>query len=134
MNGLEVIQAVRKEYEIIDRYASTSQVKNFLLSMLHHSMVDLLNECDVAADDFTETAFLVHSAIAKTFGVYACSPYFSLTGRHKILKPVPHVDGDVHVFMYNDLLRMFKKMSKKQIIKAAIVGLESGCIKSVNGR
>lgn len=125
MNRINIIEAARKEHDVINSFKFTPEVKKVLLSTLMLSIEDLINETDIIGDDeFSKSEDLIHLAIAKSFGVYACLPYFSLTGRHKILKPVPHVDGDDHVFMYNDLLRKFKKMSKKQIMKAAIFGME----------
>ena len=50
--------------------------------------------------------------------------YFSLTDRHKILKSIPHVEGDELVFIYNEMVRIFKFMSKKEIRKYAIKALD----------
>jgi len=125
MNGLEIIKAVRKEYDVIDSFTYSPEVKSFLQSTLHHAIVDLLNEIDIVADEeFSKSEDLIHAAIAKSFNVYACFLYFSLTDRHKILKSIPHVEGDELVFIYNEMVRIFKFMSKKEIRKYAIKALD----------
>lgn len=116
MNGIEIIEAARKEHDVINSFKFTPEVKKFLLSTLIHSIEDLLNETNVVGDEeFLKSADLIHLAILKSFDVYACLFYFTLTGRHKILKPIPHVEGDELVNTYNESLRLFNFLSKKKI-------------------
>lgn len=116
MNGIEIIEATRKEHALINSFKFTPDVKRFLLSTLINSIEGLITETDISgAVEFSKSADLIHLAISKSFNVYACFFYFTLTGRHKILKPIPHVEGDEMVNTYNKSLVLFGFMSKKEI-------------------
>ncbi|OLY72265.1 hypothetical protein AU074_13905 [Pseudomonas sp. ATCC PTA-122608] len=132
MNGLEIIKAARTEFGIIESFNFYPEKKALLESTLSYAVTELLEEIDIDEDDyFTRSPYLIHDAISKSFNPYACFLYFTLTGRHKILKPIPHVEGDELVYIYNDILKSFKKISNKQIMNAADAALDHGLIKKV---
>lgn len=132
MNGLEIIKAARKEFGIIKSFNFYPEKKAFLESTLSYAITELLEKVNVDEDDdFSKSPYLIHNAICKSFNSYACFVYFTLTGRHKTLKPIPHVEGDELVYIYNDILRASKRMSNKQAMKAADAALDHDLIKDL---
>lgn len=115
LNRLRILEAARKEIEVINRLKFNHKVEAFLLTTLRISIENFKENPELPDDeDISKAVDIIHLAILKSFDPYTCFFYFTLTGRHKILKPIPHVEGDELVYSYNEGLKLFEFISQKE--------------------
>lgn len=115
INRLKILEAARKEIDVINRLKFNPKLEEFLLTTLRISIENFKENPEIPDDeDISKAVDYIHFAILKSFEAYTCFFYFTITGRHKILKPIPHVEGDELVYSYNEGLKLFEFMSQKE--------------------